>query len=275
MASGRASLKKKMRTAVLAERIDVAGPEVAIFRFKTRVDEPFSFKAGQYATLALDAGEDFVPRAYSISGSPYERDYLEFYINVIKEGELTPALFDLRIGDEVFYMGPKGIFTLGRTETKHLLLVATGTGLAPYISMLRTLHDEQHAGRPHGRTITLVHGVRHTADLGYRWELDGLARASDLDLVYLPMVSRSHEDEFWTPEVGRGRITELLKTFGDDAATADVSPLPKDVDHEAVVARLPRDETAVFLCGNPDMITDAKSLLTDKGYGEIYTEEYW
>ena len=275
MASGRASLKKKMRTAVLAERIDVAGPEVAIFRFKTRVDEPFSFKAGQYATLALDVGDDFVPRAYSIAGSPYERNFLEFYINVIKEGQLTPSLFDLRIGDEVAYMGPKGVFTLARTETKHLLLVATGTGLAPYVSMLRTLHDEQHAGRPHGRTITLVHGVRHTADLGYRWELDGFARASDLDLVYLPMVSRSDGDEFWSPEVGRGRITELLKTLGDDPVIPDVSPLPEGIDSEAVLARLPRGETAVFLCGNPDMITDATSLLTDKGYSEIYTEEYW
>ena len=82
--ASRASLKKKMRTAVLAERIDVAGPEVAIFRFKTRVDEPFGFRAGQYATLGLDVGDDFIPRAYSIAGSPYEREYLEFYINVIK-----------------------------------------------------------------------------------------------------------------------------------------------------------------------------------------------
>ena len=264
-----------MRLAVLTERIDVAGPEVAIFRFRPRVGELFSFKAGQYATLGLDVGDDFVPRAYSIASSPYTRDHLEFYINVIEEGQLTPSLFRLRIGDEVYYMGPKGVFTLAKTEAKHLFLVATGTGLAPYVSMLRALHAEQWAGRPHGRTITLVHNVRFAADLGYRWELDGLAREKGFGFQYIPMVSRYQKDPFWTQDVGRGRVTGLLKIIGDDCVDPDASPLPQGIDLKDVSERLPPDGTAVYLCGNPDMIADMKSMLAEKGFGEIHTEEYW
>ena len=91
--AGRSSLKAKMKLAVLAERIDVHGPEVAIFRFKPKDHDLFDFKAGQYATLGLDVGAEFIPRAYSIASSPYEREELELYINVIEDGQLTPSLF--------------------------------------------------------------------------------------------------------------------------------------------------------------------------------------
>ncbi len=266
--SGRRSLKAKMRTAVLTERIDVHGPEVAIFRFKPKDHDLFEFVAGQYATLGLDVGDEFVPRAYSIASSPYERSYLELYINVIEQGQLTPSLFNLRHGDEIYYMGPKGVFTLAKSNAPHLLLFATGTGLAPYVSMLRTLSIEQSQGKPHGRMITLAHGVRYTADLGYRWELDGLSRHKEFNFLYLPMASRSQEDRHWMPEVGRGRVTALL-----EGATPDV--LPEGLDAEEVQSRYPPRSTAVYLCGNPDMITDARSILSTKGYEEIYTEEYW
>src|SRR3990172_2154938 len=171
MADGRASLKQKMRLAVLTERIDVGGPDVAIFKFRPKEGEVFEFKAGQYATLGLDVGDEFVPRAYSIASSPYAREYLEFYINVITEGKLTPALFAMHTGDEVYYMGPKGLFTLAKTSTERLLFIATGTGLAPYMSMLRMLHQDQRAGKTQGRIITLVHGVRFSDNLGYLEEL--------------------------------------------------------------------------------------------------------
>ncbi len=266
--AGRRSLKAKMRIVVLTERIDVDGPEVAIFRFTPKDHDLFEFVAGQYATLGLDVGDEFVPRAYSIASSPYERSYLELYINVIEQGQLTPSLFNLRHGDEVYYMGPKGVFTLARSNAPHLLLIATGTGLAPYVSMLRTLSIEQSQGKPHGRVITLAHGVRYTADLGYRWELDGLSRHREFNFLYVPMVSRSQEDRHWTPEVGKGRATALL-----EGATPDV--LPQGLDAEKLRARYPSGSTAVYLCGNPDMITDARRSLSARRYEEIYTEEYW
>lgn len=267
-ATARKSLKDKMRIAVLKERIDVAGPEAAIFKFAPKDHELFDFKPGQYATLGLDVGDEFVARAYSIASSPYEREYLELYINEIGDGQLTPSLFNLRHGDEVHYMGPKGVFTLEKSDASHLLLIATGTGLAPYVSMLRTLWIEQERGRPHGRTITLVHGVRYTGDLGYRWELDGMARHEPFNLAYVPMVSRPEHDRHWTPEVGRGRITSLLEAPGEEI-------LPQGIDPEGLAKRLPAGSTAIFLCGNPDMISDSKGMLNARGHREIYTEEYW
>lgn len=264
----KSSLRAKMRTAILTERLDVHGPEVAIFRFKPADEELFDFAAGQYATLGLEIDGEFVARAYSIASSPCERDHLELYINVIEDGEFTPSLFRLRQGDEIYYMGPKGVFTLAKSDAPHLLLVATGTGLAPYVSMLRTLQLEQRSGRRHGRTITLVHGVRYTADLGYRWELDGLARDPAFNFTYVPMVSRPEKDRHFTPEVGSGRTTPLLK-----GALADA--LPRGMEPEDFVTRTPPESTAVYLCGNPDMIADAKSILASRGYGEVYTEEYW
>ena len=271
MAGERKSLRDKMRPAVLSERIEVAGPEVVIFKFQPKDGPVFEFNPGQYATLGLDIGDKFVARAYSIASSPYTREYLELYINVIDQGEFTPSLFALTPGDEIYYMGPKGIFTLKKSDAQHVLFIATGTGLAPYVSMLRTMHAEQLAGRPHGRKVTLVHGVRHTADLGYRWELDGLAREPGFGLTYVPMVSRHENDPFWTPEVGHGRVTELITLLDD----GDASALPSDIDVTALRAGLPPGETATYLCGNPDMIADAKSLLAERGYDEVLTEEYW
>lgn len=271
MAGERKSLKAKMRPAVLIDRIDVAGPEVVIFKFAPKEGEVFDFKPGQYATLGLDIGAKFVARAYSIASSPYTRDELEFYINVIDQGEFTPSLFALQERDEVYYMGPKGIFTLKKSDAEHLLFIATGTGLAPYMSMLRTMHIDQCRGTPHGRTITLVHGVRYSDDLGYREELSALAAEASFNLVYLPLVSRPGDDSNWSPKLGRGRITEL---FQEDQAHA-AGALPQGVDPEAVFSRLPFEKTGVFLCGNPDMIRDTTSLLHAKGCDQVYTEEYW
>lgn len=272
MAGERKSLKDKMRPATLIERIAVTEPEVDIFRIAPADGgEVFAFTPGQYATLGLDIGEKFVARAYSIASSPYERRYLEFYINVIENGEFTPSLFALQEGDPVHFMGPKGIFTLKKSDAQHLLFIATGTGLAPYVSMLRTLHADQCRGAPHGRTITLVHGVRYSRDLGYREELSALARERAFNFAYLPLVSRPDDDPDWTPDLGRGRITEL---FQEDPARA-AAALPQGVDAGALFARLPFEKTGVFLCGNPDMIRDAEALLQAKGCDQLYTEEYW
>ena len=275
MADGRASLKLKMKPAVLVERIEVCGPEVDVFRFKPKEGEIFPFRPGQYVTLGLDIGGEFVARAYSIASSPYQRDYLELYINLVEEGQFTPSLFRLQPGDEVYYMGPKGVFTLKKTSATHLFFIATGTGLAPYVSMLRTLHADYREGKPHGQVITLVHGVRFSLDLGYRDELEALAHDEEFDLLYIPMVSRPDQDPNWTPESGRGRITELLRLIGEELDECPVECLPKGMLPQRVFERLPSDRTAVFVCGNPDMIADAKALLAGKGYSELYTEEYW
>src|SRR5208283_4448026 len=149
----------------------------------------FDFKPGQFAVLGLLGREPRVPeaaveepvsepdkmirRAYSIASSSVERRYVEFYLTLITSGQLTPRLFALRHGSRLF-LGPKatGVFTLDRVPPgKAVILIATGTGLAPYISMLRTMlmHDAQ-------RRFVVLHGARYGWDLGYRGELESLAR---------------------------------------------------------------------------------------------------
>ena len=141
--------------ATLIERVDIT-PRLAIMR--VRPDSlDFAFTPGQYGTLALmrgaprladadpedvaaDAPDKLIKRAYSISSGSRTRDFIEFFVALVGSGELTPRLFALAIGDRLF-LGPKpkGLFTLNLVPAdKDVLMVATGTGLAPYVSMLRT-----------------------------------------------------------------------------------------------------------------------------------------
>ena len=149
----------------------------------------FDFKPGQFGVLGLlgseprvpeAASEEIVPepdkmirRAYSIASSSVERRYVEFYLTLITSGQLTPRLFALKHGSPLF-LGPKasGVFTLDRVPPgKAVVFIATGTGLAPYISMLRTMLVNETQ-----RRFVVLHGARFGWDLGYRGELESLAR---------------------------------------------------------------------------------------------------
>ncbi len=262
--------------ATLRKRIDVT-PRLTIFQVTP--DREFGFVAGQYTVLGLRRSESRIPeadaeeieenapdklirRAYSISSGSRTREYVEFYISLVSSGELTPRLFALDEGERLF-MGtkPKGLFTLDRVpEDRNILMVATGTGLAPYISMLRSLAD----GCP-TRRIAVLHGASYSWDLGYRNELEELAGRCG-NFAYLPVVSRPGACVGWSGRTGRLPAwldkRELEKTAG-----LSLSP----------------DATHVFLCGNPGMIEDAEEILSGKGYplgnrqetGSLHVEKYW
>ena len=238
-----------------------------------------AFLPGQYAVLGLpaeaarhecaepEASTAFKPgkiikRAYSIASSSLEGEYLEFYVAMVYSGALTPRLFALEEGDRI-WLGRKitGMFTLADVTPGHdLIFVATGTGLAPYVSMLRSAY------RFGGGFQTLVlHGARHSWDLGYRRELEALA-AHYHDLHYYPMISRPVDDPYWQGETGyvskffaNGRLGSLL-------------------DHDLDPTR-----TSVFLCGNPRMILDMEEALGARGFklhsrrerGNVFSEKYW
>ena len=238
----------------------------------------FDFKPGQFAVLGLlgaeprvveagpedppPAADKLIRRAYSIASSSVEKQYLEFYLTLVTSGELTPRLFSLKYGRRVF-LSPKatGAFTLDRVAPgKAVVLVATGTGLAPYMSMLRTMliDDAQ-------RKFVVLHGARYSWDLGYRAELETLARIRP-NLTYLPAITRPQEDPHYRGQTGR--IQSLLA--------------------EGIVERqsgvvLDPAASEVFLCGNPDMIQEVKALLAAKGFtvakgkepGSVHIEEYW
>lgn len=260
-----------MLNATLLQRREIT-PDLLIFAVHPDGGVP-DFVAGQYVALGLPgsaprlagtlpdkepvAAEKLIKRAYSIGSAPTQKEALEFYIAVVRDGALTARLAALREGDRLF-AAPKitGTFTLHDVPAdKNLLLVATGTGLAPYISMLRTPTTWQP-----GRSITVVHGVRYPQDLGYREELESLQRRRP-EFTYLPAVSRPHEGDGW--QGLSGRVPRLFER----------GEIPLDVERDHV-----------FLCGNPDMIDDLEKMLMGRGFtlhgkknpvGNIHLERYW
>lgn len=262
--------------ATIAEREDLT-EELAIFRIKYDDGPVPEFKPGQFTTLGLPdpappnpnspaakAGRiKLLRRAYSIASSPLERDWLEFYVVVVKDGRFTPLMWALQPGDRIF-MDRKisGHFTLdGVPDGKDLVMMSTGTGLAPFVSMYKT-----YRGQNRWRKFVVIHGTRLACDLGYRWELEKLAK-EDPSLVYLPSCTREPADSAW-PGM-RGRVHQFL-----EPAT-----------YERLVGHPLTPENAhIFLCGNPQMIDECEQYLQERGFvvknrehpdGNIHFERYW
>src|SRR5262249_54436965 len=148
--------------------------------------------------LAPEPGK-LIRRPYSIASSPENRAFLEFYLNLVPTGVLTPRLFHVGVGDRI-WLGSKiaGSFTLKSVpQEANVILIATGTGLAPYVSMLTSSVGRERRGR-----IALIHGVRQSLDLGY-WSVFRALQNYRLDFTYLPVVSRPQlEVSPWTGTIG-------------------------------------------------------------------------
>jgi len=264
--------------AVLTERTEVA-PGLVIMRVTPDGWALPEFKPGQFGVLGLpgsaaryqfaDPEPDPAPpdrpirRAYSIASSSRAREYLEFYIALVSSGALTPRLWALPAGARL-WLSPKltGMFTLDQVPAdRHLVMIATGTGLAPYMSMLRT---QLVCGGP--RRFAVIHGSRHSHDLGYRAELASLEGACS-NFTYLPSITRPQEEKIpWQGPVGHLQdiwaLRPLRGLWGFD-------PSP--------------DNSHVFLCGNPAMIDSMVGILEGEGFhehkprtpGTIHLERYW
>ncbi|HBP22701.1 MAG TPA: ferredoxin--NADP(+) reductase [Planctomycetes bacterium] len=221
-------------------------------RTLTLAAEPFDFTPGQFVNLALDVEGERVSRSYSLSSAPGAP--LETFVVEVAGGALTPGLFALAEGDSLWLdPRPQGHFTLERVpEAEVLWLIATGTGLGPYVSMLRAGEALERFAK-----VVVVHGVREASHLAYRDEL------AALDLSWIGLVSR--ED----PPAGAlgGRITAALQSGALEEA-----------------AGVALDERAhALLCGNPGMIRDLRALLEERGLrrnrprkpGHFTSEKYW
>tara|TARA_B100000315_G_scaffold190081_1_gene180069 strand:- start:9523 stop:10332 length:810 start_codon:yes stop_codon:yes gene_type:complete len=241
-------------------------------------DIKLDFKPGQYTVLGLTSNEPrikesdpedktydketLLKRAYSISSASIEKDYLEFYISIVRSGQLTPRLFALEREDRLF-IGKKavGLFTLDKApRNKNILFVATGTGLAPYMSMIRT---ELNLKEP--RKFVVLQGGRYSWDLGYRDELATLDRMTEL-FFYIPAITRPSSDLSWSGLTGR--IQALVES---------------GVIEEKTGLELNPENFDVFLCGNPLMVEEVSELLVSKGFnvdkkketGNVHREKYW
>ena len=276
-------LKKRMKPARLIMKDPVGGQSaLTILRYEpSDGSEVFDFKPGQYAYIGLDIDGEFVFRLYSIASAPYQRKFLEFYIVRVDDGKVTPVLLGHELGTEILFMGPAGKFTLERADRggarDNLLLISTGTGLAPYVSLIRQMrHQALTNGTPWPRRITVLQGVRYSADLGYQSLLRELESEADVDLLYVPTGSRPEKDDGWSSGLGAGRVNDLVRCiFGEDKSGSVEPSLPAGLTPEAVRARIPADNTSVLLCGNPGMIEDVKEVMGRHGYDRFLSEDYW
>jgi ferredoxin/flavodoxin---NADP+ reductase len=264
--------------ATLLEREDLHGA-LAIFKVRFDSGEGPDFEPGQFTNLGLidpDAppprpnspasrrkGPRLIRRAYSIASSPKLKSHLEFFIVRIDGGKFTTPLWKLGPGDPVF-MDPKikGTFTLdGIPDGRDLVMVGTGTGVAPFWSMLNTY---RHTGR--WRKLILLDGCRYARDLGYYEQLSKTA-AEDGSIIYLPTVTREPDDAPWAGL--RGRVHGILEP-GRFAELTGVTLDP--------------NRCHVLLCGSPRMIEQATEHLDKLGFitrdrehpnGNIHFERYW
>lgn len=238
-------------------------PIMKIFRITPDGWDLPEFVAGQFVTLYLPgsasrcsqataeikevAPDKMVKRAYSIASSSNEKEYLEFYITLVHSGGLTPRLFDLKIGDRIG-MGKKitGMFTLSSVDdSNNLILVGTGTGVAPYMSMIRS---DLLRGK---RKITVLHGAANSWDLGYSSELRLLESMFD-NFSYIPTILMPDNE----PTAWKGQ-TDFVQNI-----------LEKGMVEEKWGASVEPDNTHLFLCGNPNMIDSVVEVMGKKGFSE-------
>lgn len=261
-----------------------------LFSFTVSRPDSFKFTAGQFVRLGVNPSQlkyykqqraagnaaaneeqneklnEDIFRAYSIVSSPFD-EVLEFFSIVIPDGAFTSQLQHLEVGDELLLNTmPFGFLTLARYQKplpKDLWLLATGTGLAPFLSMLQDLQtweDYEH--------IILAYSARSIEELAYINKIESLQEdfgslvENPAKLIFIPIVTR---------EPVEGAMTERLPKLLLDGTLQERAGIALDID-----------STHVMLCGNPDMVEDTKEALKTlglvmnrRGEGNIAVENYW
>jgi len=231
-------------TATLVERREMTEDLMVI---KLEVSEKFNFKPGQYCTLGLGK----IERAYSIVSAPYE-NYLEIFVELVPEGELTPKMWALKLGEKMSVRPrAKGIFIQDKKMHHHFML-STVTGVAPYISMVR---QYLHEGKDDGNVFYIMYGASYIDELTYDKEFIALAEKHPDVVKFVPTISRPTEERnnAWAGVTGRVNAIaeEYLTKFN-----------------------LLIDDTKVYACGHPGMIEEMKEKLPSQGWSFI-EERFW
>ena len=227
--------------------------------FSLRVAGPaLRFQAGQFVRIALDIDGERVARPFSFINPP-DDPTLEFYGVVVPEGPLSPRLALLQPGDALYYAdNPSGFLILAEVPpAEELWLVSTGTGIAPFLSILQTETPWQNYHR-----VILVHAVRRANELVYRDLIDSAKRRRGEQFRYVTFVSRE-------PHAGslEGRIPAAIRDGRLEAAAGAFAP----------------ERSQFMLCGNPDMVKDVQAALSERGLrkhrrrapGQITVETFW
>ena len=219
-----------------------------LFSFKTERAPEFRFENGHFTMVGLNVGPKPALRAYSIASANYE-DHLEFLSIKVPDGELTSRLQHIQVGDEVL-LGRKPVGSLVLTDLRpgrNLYLLATGTGLAPFMAIIRD--PEAYAKFEH---VVLVHGVRRVSDLAYAdflregiYAHEYLGEETRAKFLYYPTVTQE-------PYPTQGRITEHLRrgNISRDLGLPDLDPT-----HDRAM-----------ICGSIAMLEDLSALLDERGF---------
>lgn len=219
---------------------------------------PLRFVAGQFVRIALDVGGQRIARPFSFVNAPGE-ERLEFYGVIVPQGPLSPHLARLQPGDTLFYAdNPSGFLILDEVPSaEDLWMLSTGTGLAPFLSILGTPEPFQKY-----RRVILVHAVRHAAELVYRERIEPIGRMHGERFRYVTFVSRESH-----PGSLAGRIPVAIR----------------DGRLEAAAVPIGAERSQLMLCGNPDMVKDVTAALAERGLrkhrrrapGQITVENFW
>jgi len=265
--------------ATVTLRVNLS-PDLMVLRVKLD-GAPFAFEPGQYTVLGLrrsspriaDASEDaaelvgkpgdpMIRRAYSITSNSSAEE-LEFVVTLVRSGALTPRLFALQAGARLpVQLRAMGAFTLKQASgNRDVLMVATGSALAPYMSMLRTAFPQSYEHQ-----YVVVHVAAVSWDLAFRSQMEALA-AKTKHLTYLPVVSEPERDASWHGLTGS--VESLLRGGEiEDQIGMPISP----------------DRFDAFLSGSPEMIEAVSAVLVERGFkpGEsadpettLHAERYW
>jgi ferredoxin--NADP+ reductase len=239
--------------ARLVRRVDETD-DLAYFWVKYDGD-PIRFEPGQYLTIGVVVDGKLLQRPYSVASAPQASgtDGYEFYVRLVPVIRFTTALWRLPMGHGMRMIGPKGKFLLEPDDDRTHLYVSTGTGIAPFISMLR-----ETMARDDRRRTVLLHGCSYVHELGYRDYLEGLEREGSYPLTYVPTISRPADprNDGWA---GRsGRVEAVV-----DAVCEDLGLEP--------------ERTVVYICGNPEMIINVESELMNRGFPDFHVKKelYW
>jgi ferredoxin--NADP+ reductase len=219
-----------------------------LFSFKTTRDPGLRFENGQFVMIGLEVDERLIARAYSIASPNYE-EHLEFFSIKVPNGPLTSRLQHLQVGDELFVSRkPTGTLVIHDLKpAKNLYLLSTGTGLAPFMSLIQDIEVYDRFEK-----VILVHGVRYLSELAYADFIEKELPNNEFfgeeiqnKLIYYPTVTR---------EVFRnqGRLTDLINS---GKLFADIGLPPLDPNNDRVM-----------ICGSPQMLKDTEELLDSRGF---------
>jgi ferredoxin/flavodoxin---NADP+ reductase len=239
-----------MSSIAREEVTDVHHWTESLFSFKTTRDSGFRFRNGQFAMIGLEVAGRPLLRAYSMASANFE-EHLEFFSIKVPDGPLTSRLQHLKVGDSILVNGkPTGTLILDNlTPGRNLYLMSTGTGLAPFLSIIKDPDTYERYEK-----VVLVHGCRQVAELAYEKMItqdlpqhEFLGEMITEQLIYYPTVTRE-------PFRNRGRLTDLItsnKLFDD----IGLDPLSAEQDR-------------VMMCGSPSMLKDLVTIVRERGFHE-------